>query len=288
MDDNVASPKIDYQDTYMFDNASIAEDDIDTGESILKLNEALAVDIINDNIIEDLESPTRPLKPRINYATLFKQRVESMDPSDPIYNQNYILDQLAKIGTTIATELKKRYDVELGTDLDFENPYNYLDDMETLYEFLYVRQYENLVDYIEHMIAANRQNFIATYKKVLENSGNKSDIFLVQDSKKFKNSDDALILHYMTEIIHDIIDSTNSAYDLFKTIAELDVYEEFNYKMDEMIINYGTKLVLNNDAKSAELYMAPMKILSNFTEIKNEVVNDYLEKCELDDEIKRS
>ena len=90
-------------------------------------------------------------------------------------------------------------------------------------------------------------------------------------------------MHFLNEIMHDIISETTSAYDLFKTIANLDIYEEYNNRMSELLIDYGAKIVLNNDIHSAKLYLKPLEKASTFSEIRNAVLISYLEQCEIDD-----
>lgn len=269
-------------ETYLFDG----DDDgfMDTGERIMALDDALAIDIILDDITQDLSSDLRVLGPRVNYVTMFKRRCESIGRDDDLYDEDHIREDLSKVSATIEDGLNKRFLVRLGTDTDYTTPEERLDDMETLYEFLFIRQSENIVDYMKHMLNANKANFVSTYKKVMANDDSSKDIFLMQSKKRFKKEEDAIITHFINEILTDIKDSTNSAYDLFRTIADLDMYEEFNNRMSEMIINYGDKLVIDDDIRAAKAYMAPLDDQATFAEIRNAVLMDYVESCELSED----
>ena len=90
-------------------------------------------------------------------------------------------------------------------------------------------------------------------------------------------------MHFMNEIIQDIKDSIVSAFDLFKSICNIDIYEEYNHRMSELLFNYGNKIVINNDAEAAKLYLRPLENSLVFSEIRNNILISYLEGCELDD-----
>jgi len=120
------------------------------------------------------------------------------------------------------------------------------------------------------------------YSPLMETEEHSKDLFVVQSKKKFKNKEDVLILHFLNEIIHDIKDSVTSGYSLFEQLVELDKFEEYNDRMSELLINYGNKLVLNYDEETAKLYMSPLDDSTSFAEIRNAVLIDYLEKCEID------
>jgi hypothetical protein len=117
----------------------------------------------------------------------------------------------------------------------------------------------------------------------MEEEKHSKDLFVVQSKKKFKNKDDVLIMHFLNEIIRDIKDSTNSAYDLFSAICGLDIFEEFNNRMSQLLINYGNKIVLNNDLESAKMYLRPLDNPLVFSEVRNAILISYLEGCELDE-----
>ena len=273
--------KVEFLDTHMSEPDE--EEFLDTSEKILTLSDKLAEEIILENIGEQLEEELDTLNTRINYVTLFREKYGSISEDDPYYDFDYMKDALVRVAAVIGTGLYKRFGIELGDDLDFTSPDTYLEDMETLYEFLFIRQYENLVSYFNHKLMKNRAEYIKTYRELMNKEEHSKDLFVVQSRKKFKNNDDVIILHFINEIITDIMDSTTSAYDLFNCIANLDIYEEYNHRMSELIINYGNKLVLNNDAESAKLYLKPMKNPIVFSEIRNAILMEYLEGCELDD-----
>ena len=46
---------------------------------------------------------------------------------------------------------------------------------------------------------------------------------------------------------------------------------------------FGNKIVFNNDAESAKMYLRPLDNPSVFSEIRNTILISYLEGCELDD-----
>lgn len=272
-----------FSDTYLSEPNE--EMFFDTSEKILKLNDVLAENIIIENIGEQLQTDLNVLDDnRINYVTLFREKYGAIEPSDPYYDEEYLKMSLAKVATLLATGIKETYGIELGEDLEFTTPAQYLEDMETLYEFLFIRHYSNLVDYLKYKLRKNRVNFINSYKSRMNEEPHAKDLFVIQSKKKFKNYDDVLIIHFLNEILMDISTSTTSAYDLFRNIVDLDLYEEYNNKMSELLINYGNKIVINDDATSAKLYMKPLNNISCFSEIRNAILMSYLEECELERE----
>lgn len=261
------------------------EDDtlIDTSEKILRLNDRLSEDIILESLGEQLDSEVNPLSERINYVSLFKEKYDSISETDADYDKAYLEESLSKISNVIGAGMLKHYGVELGEDLDFTTPSVYFSDMETLYEFLFIRHFENLLSYMKHKLITKKEDFLKVYRELMSNEKHSKDLFVLQSKKKFKNFDDVIIIHFMSEIINDIKDNTISAYDLFTEICNLDIYEEYNNRMSELLINYGNKIVLNNDRHSAELYLKPLENRTVFSEIRNNLLLSYLEDCELED-----
>lgn len=255
----------------------------DTSEKILALSDRLAEEIILENVSEQLNTELDTLNTRINYVSLFREKYAEITPNDECYDEEYLKNSLGSLATCIGEGIQERYAVELGEDLDYTTPATYLEDMETLYEFLFIRHYTNLVDYFKHELYRNKQNYISKYSSLMEEEQHSKDLFVVQSKKKFKHKEDVLIMHFMNEIINDIKDSVNSAYDLFNAICEIDKFEEFNTKMKELLVNYGNKIVLNNDREAAKLYMKPLNNPSVFSEIRNNIMIDFLEQCEIND-----
>lgn len=255
----------------------------DTSEKILALSDRLAEEIILENIEEQLTTELDTLNTKINYVSLFREKYSEITPEDEEYDEEYMKQSLANIASVIGENIKNRYGVEIGTDLDYTSPAVYLDEMETLYEFLFIRHYENLVDYLKSELIKNKQNYIDIYSNLMEEDQHSKDLFVIQSKKKFKDKNDVLIMHFMNEIIRDIKDSVTSAYDLFNAICKLDIFEEFNNKMSQLLLNYGNKIVLNNDLQSAKLYLKPLDNPLVFSEVRNAILIDYLEGCELDD-----
>ena len=268
-------------DTHMIEPAR--ENFFETSDRILKLSDKLSEEIILESIGEQLDSELDLVNPRMNYVSLFKDKYSDISPEDDCYDEEYLKHSLEHISTVISNGIKKRYKVELGYDLDYSAPADYFYDMETLYQFLFIRQYENLTDYILYRLHRDRNLFIESYSQEMEEETHSKDLFVVQSRKKFKNKDDVLIMHFLTNIIDDIIDDTNSAYDLFKEIASLDKYEEYNERMLDLLDQLGNKIVLNEDAASAKLYMSPLKDSSTFTEIRNHILMTFLRECEINE-----
>lgn len=272
---------MEFQDTRMIEPEE--EQYFSTSDRILALSDYLAEEIVLENIGEQLEKSNGRLADPINYVSLFREKYENISPDENFYDKDYLFESLDKVTSLVKIGLKEKYGVELGEDLDYANPAEYLKDMETLYEFLYIRQYQNLIDYINAKLRKNKDKFLEHYSVKIQEEEHAKDLFVIQGRKKFKNEDDIIILHFINEIIEDIRRGTTSAYVLFDTIVNLDLFEEYNNRMHELIVNYGNKLVLNNDAETAEKYMSLLDDDVIKEEIKSEIWADYLEECELNE-----
>lgn len=253
-----------------------------TSDRIMRLSDELAEGIILENITEQLTGDIDSLTDKVNYVSLFREKYDELDGSEGYYDDDYLKESLARIGILISTGINSKYGVELGEDLEFVTPAQYFYDMETLYEFLFIRHQQNIIDYLKHRIFRDRQNFITTYKAKIAEDKSIKDLFLTQSKKKFKNYDDVVVMHFLSEIVDDILTVTTSAYDMFREIVDLDIFEEFNNRMSELLINYGNKIVINDDAVSAELYLKPLKDPSVLFNIKNSILMSYIETCELE------
>ena len=273
------------QEELMFDDTWMIEPNeeefLDTAERILKLTDTLAEDIILENIAEQLESGIDTLATRINYVSLFREKYDSITPEMDCYDEEYMKVSMGKVGRLLSTGIKEKFGVELGEDLDYSTPAQYLTDMETLYEFLFIRHYENLVSYFKNKLRKNKIEFVRSYEKLMSEEEHSKDLFVVQSKKKFKNFEDVIIMHFIGEIISDIRELTTSGYDLFQEITDLDLYEEYNNRMSELLVNYGNKIVINDDDLAASLYLAPLDNKALFAELRNSLLLSYLEDCEL-------
>lgn len=270
-----------YLDTRLIEPAE--EEFYSTSDKILKLSDALAEEIVLENIREQLESEINVLTTRMNYVSLFKERYLDIDREDDYYDTEYLAEALESVNLLVSELLKKRYGVEIGNGIEFSDPVEFLTDMEALYEFLFIRNEENLINYILYKIKKDRVKIVDRYLTLLNDETHSKDLFVLQARKKFKNAEDVAIIHFLNEIIDDVRDNATSAYDLFNEIVKLDMYEEFNAHIDELLINYGNKIVFENDADSAKLYFKPLDNVDVYSSVKNAILIKYLEECEINE-----
>lgn len=270
---------MDFSDTHLTE--STEDEFYDTSDKILKLSDELAEEIILENIDQQLNGSVDDHTDKINYVTLFKEKYNSIDSDMDCYDSDYMRECLDRVTDLVMGGLKKRYAVGLGEDLDYTTPETYLGDVETLYEFLFIRQYDNLIDYIDKTIDKKKNQFVSKYGNLIQSDEHANDLFVIQSRKKFKNESDIVILHFLNDIIDDICEETTSAYVLFDEITKFDAYEECNYKMAELILNYGSKLVIDDDATAGKLYIAPLLNLAERDSLRSRIWSDYVENCEL-------
>lgn len=254
----------------------------DIASRILSLSDSLSEEIVLTNINDHI-SGNSPWPGRINYISSYREKVEDArtDP-DNLDLSEFIREITERVIATVLDGLKKNYSVSIGRDLEESNDiYKYLEDIETLYEFFFVRNYENVKDILYKTLITKRQYFIDRYRELYNDQD--EDLFITTQKKKFKNFDDVLICNFISDIIFDIIEMYESGYELFKAIVNLDLYEVFNNRMLDLLINYGEGIVFLSDAKASEKYFAILQDKDTFIEIRNEILLKYLENVEVDE-----
>jgi hypothetical protein len=261
----------------------------DISEKILKLSgegeDRLSEDIVLENIRQQLEGKMDIFTDKINYLTLFKEKYSSITPDNSFYDKNYVQDSLERVSTLAGNLLELRYGVKLGKEIDYYNPEDYLTDMESMYEFFFIRHFKNLSDYFFYELQKNRSEIIGRYEKLFQQDVHNKDIFVQQAKKKFKNIEDVMVMHFINDILDDIKESQKSAYVLFEKLGNLDPYEAVNTRVLGLIQNYGSGLSMNGDKECYELYMAPLKETDIRNELKNSVFMRYLETCEIEESL---
>lgn len=254
----------------------------DIASRILSLSDSLSEEIVLTNINDHI-SGNSPWPGRINYISSYREKVEAArtDP-DNLDLSEFIREITERVIATVLDGLKKNYSVSIGRDLEESNDiYKYLEDIETLYEFFFVRNYENVKDILYKTLITKRQYFIDRYRELYNDQD--EDLFITTQKKKFKNFDDVLICNFISDIIFDIMEMYESGYELFKAIVNLDLYEVFNNRMLDLLINYGEGIVFLSDAKASEKYFAILQDKDTFIEIRNEILLKYLENVEVDE-----
>lgn len=256
-------------------------EDFDISSRILSLSDQLSEEIVLANIADHIDGKT-PFIDRVNYLTLYKERLDDLrsDP-DNLDLKEFIHEITERVLTTVCNGLRKRYAVGLGRDLsEASDIFTYLEDIETLYEFFFIRNYENVRDLLYKTLINKKDYFVERYKEVYAEQD--EDVFISADKKKFKNSDDAIIVNYISDIIYDIKSMYESGFELFKIIINYDLYELYNNRMEELLIDYGNGIVFTSDTRAADKYLSLLNNKDYFISLRNEVLLHYLETVEVD------
>lgn len=260
------------------------EEYFDISDRILDLSDELSEEIILTNIRDQLTEKLDVFSDNINYISAFREKYTAITSQTAFYDKNYIRDALTRVSEEATSLLFKRYGIGLGNDLDFYFPDEYLQDLETIYEFFFLRQFDNLVSYFFFQLMNTKAGIIKRYQKVFnENEMHSKDIFFTEGRKKFKNSDDVIIIHFLNEIIEDIQSAIESAYMLFDTIISIEPYEEFNARTKELLENYGKGITFKGDRECYIMYMEPLKDPGIRSELRNNILMKYLRTCETED-----
>lgn len=260
------------------ENIIISDDQADSGifdisERIFELRDEVSLDIISRNVSDMFDMPKN--YETTNYVTKFKEKYNMLKETEEFEGDAEILNSsMQELTQLVLTNLNVKYFVGIGLDLDDDlviDIDDYLNNIETLYNFFVVRHYTNVKDYFKSKLMQNKLSFIEKYKMALDDK-TYDDLFLSQDKKKFNDVSDAVIIHFINDIIADIRSEATSGFELFKEIVHLDLFEEFNNRMNTMIENYGNELLILDDHKAADAYLS---ILDN-DEINVTLRNDLL------------
>lgn len=242
----------------------------DTATRILNIEDELSKDIIFDNISDIIDEKT-PTNTRINYVTNFKEKYLRLANGAGDDELAAMKDDVAELASLVNDGLRKKYAVCTGDDLSIVSTEDALDHLETLYEFFFVRNYQNLLDYFRSKLEEREDEFIDRYKTISQSSEYVDDLFMQQDKKKFKNYDLAILIHFMPEMVDDIKSNIDSGTDLFHQIANMDMYEEYNSRLLELLDNYGSGIAIVDDQDAADLYLSVLNDPSAFSNFKNDL-----------------
>lgn len=128
----------------------------DISEKILELSDELSEEIVLTNIKDQLDGKLDIFTTKKNYVSLFRKKYTEITSDITFYDKDYIKGALTRVTLLVGDLLKERYGVKLGNDLDFYFPDDYLKDMETLYEFFFIRHFDNIKDYFYTQLQVNR------------------------------------------------------------------------------------------------------------------------------------
>lgn len=258
----------------------------DISERIFELRDEMSFDIISKNILDSFDEPKN--YETLNYVSKFKEKYLELKDKDLFVGDEEIINNaLSELSTLVIENLKSKLFVGIGNELDdglYVNINEYLDQVETLYNFFIVRRYTNIKDYFKSKILQNKLAFIEKYKMALDDK-TYDDLFLAQDKRKFRDISDAIIIHFINDIIGDIKSTITSAYDFFKDIVNLDFYEEFNNRFNEMLVNYGTDLLIIDNTGAADAYLSILDNPEIYVSLRNDLLSLFLQDAQLSDKI---
>ena len=258
----------------------------DISERIFELRDEMSFDIISKNILDSFDEPKN--YETLNYVSKFKEKYLELKDKDLFVGDEEIINNaLSELSSLVIENLKSKLFVGIGNELDdglYVNINEYLDQVETLYNFFVVRRYTNIKDYFKSKILQNKLAFIEKYKMALDDK-TYDDLFLAQDKRKFRDISDAIIIHFINDIIGDIKSTITSAYDFFKDIVNLDFYEEFNNRFNEMLVNYGTDLLIIDNTGAAEAYLSILDNPEIYVSLRNDLLSLFLQDAQLSDKI---
>ena len=257
------------------------EEFFDISDKILKLRDKLAEEIVFQNIAEDLENTSNLSDLRLNYIQFFKDRYNEISISDNIYDQDYLTDVVENLSKLVLPYFEEKYKVTLSDSYEYSTPKEYLQMMEDIYEFFFVRQRENLKHFFLYTIKKDQQKFVYKYQPRFNKDPYSKDLFITTQKKKFKNHSDVVMLHFLNDIIDDIIDSLDSMFIFTDTVTSLDLFEETNNRIHEYHMTYGNSITFHEDIDAVKAYIEPLHSADNKLLLRNDILLELLETLEV-------
>lgn len=277
---------MDTENNIIVDEDDSSEDSAETtvADRIFEIRDRVSFEIIAKNIVQRFKEPS--VIESINYISKFKENYLQAKTETQSDSDKQILDStLQDLCQLVYANMASVYQVGIGADYDEDNgvrPDEALDTAETLYEFFIVRHYTNIKDYFISNLVSKKLEYVERYKAALDEK-TYDDLFLSQDKKKYMDISDAIIIHFINDIIADIRSTAKSGYDLFKDIAETDLFEEYNNRMYELLQNYGTMFVISDDAQAAASYLRILDDSEIYTALRNDMLSTLLQEASLSD-----
>ena len=136
------------------------EETYDISYRILAIDDDLSKDIVMQNIEGHINNTTS-LDNRYNYITEFKERINKVEFEEEQI-KDYVVKTIEELSDFVLKGLEEKYKITIGTapedDVDI---FKYLDKVETLYEFFFVRNKEHITDYLYKTIIKEKDTYVA-------------------------------------------------------------------------------------------------------------------------------
>lgn len=259
------------------------DDSNETSELILQLEKDLSYDIVLQNIEEDFQKKDDFSFPRVNYVEYFTKKYDKLTQTDAVYDNETLYNVVGKLAEVILPLFEENYYVRISQDYEYSSAREYLELMETIYEFFFVRQQENITNYFVYKIQREKEHFIYKYQPLLNKEPFAKDLFVSTQKKKFKNISDVIIIHFLNDIIEDIIEETESLYVFSDEVVQLDLYEIYNNRMRDYLITYGNSLTFVDDIDGIKKYFEAIVSPDGRIQLRNNVLMELLKNIEIVD-----
>ena len=259
------------------------DDSNEISELILQLENDLSYDIVLQNIQEDFQKKDDFSFPRVNYVEYFTKKYDALTKTDIVYDNETLYNVVGKLAEVLLPLFEENYYVRISQDYEYSSAREYLELMETIYEFFFVRQQENISDYFIYKIQREKEHFIYKYQPLLNKEPFAKDLFVSTQKKKFKNISDVIIIHFLNDIIEDIIEETESLYVFSDEVVQLDLYEVYNNRMRDYLITYGNSLTFVDDMDGIKKYFEPILPSDGRIQLRNNILMGLLKNIEIID-----
>jgi hypothetical protein len=245
----------------------------------MALRDELSADIIRINLETQMDKLILTSYDPPNYLLDILERRASIDDSElntfgTINEKDFIDDLVLGLFKLAEEKLEEKFGVVLGEDLDYLSPPDYMDKVEILYEFFFIRHYDNLITFILHEILARKTLYYKRFKDEVDaaSKANTGDVYVRYAKEKYKDMDIVTILYKLKDLINEIKESNYSMLESIEKIINQELYEECNYNIQKMFIgNYGKDASFEDDSKAYSLFMKPLDNYTVFDRLMNDV-----------------
>lgn len=249
---------------------------------LFDFNTAFAEDLITININEAFESKDI-IQPNINYIDILHDKYkEALTVEECSFDKKIINGIVFRVTRNFLDKLSENFGVELANTIDEDGLIididEYLDKLSALYEFFICRRSENIIDYLIRKIFKNKEELFENYKNKLTPKDT-ADLFYGINKKKYKSANDAAFIYFIDDIISDIVSISTDAYELFKYIAEIDIYELVNNKIYSMLESNGFDITYPEGVEVAsQKYFSLLDNKQSYIEVRNSIFLYYTEQ----------
>lgn len=206
-----------------------------------------------------------------NYLEILEENFEKIKEDD--FYEEYkeeITKKIMSIYKYVEEKMRIRYSAMISLDEEYMSFDEYRNNIMLLYEFFYIRHYENLKTFFVSEILKNRKELHNLFKKSVDIK----DIMVPVSKKIWKEQEFVTIFYNLIEIIKHLKDIERDMSKVTQQIIDLDEYEVTNYKLNKLLQREGLGLIFENEELAYKRFMTPLENDLTFYRLYSDVLEE--------------